>query len=168
MDLNKERLREAIREFVNGDFSVIVETEQKEGDLQIRRLIIEQPKDLELSDSEKLVLESERAKVTDKSIKYLLKKIGIPTNIFGYQYITDAILMLQENPTLIKHVTKYLYPDIAKKNNTTSSRVERAIRHAIEIAWCAMDNIEFDEIFVNSINKPTNCQFLATVNEYLS
>ena len=69
------------------------------------------------------------------TVTEILHQIGVPAHIKGYQFLRDAILMTMENQDYINSVTKRLYPEIAKRNGTTASRVERAIRHAIEVAW---------------------------------
>ena len=93
--------------------------------------------------------------------------IGVPANIKGYQYIRDAIIYSVYEPELISAVTKQLYPKVAKKNNTSPSRVERAIRHAIEVA-CTRGNEEllyrlFGYTVSNSKGKPTNSEFIAMI-----
>ncbi len=101
----------------------------------------------------------------------LIHKVGIPAHIKGYQYLRTAILMTYENQNLINSVTKELYPSIAKEYDTTSSRVERAIRHAIELAWDRGDCDVLDEMFGYTVQKskgkPTNSEFIALVSDYL-
>ncbi len=103
---------------------------------------------------------SDEQMVTD-----MLHQIGVPAHIRGYQFLRDAILMVTEDQELIGCVTKQLYPSIGKKNNTTASRVERAIRHAIEIAWDRGDvellNSYFGYTIHNLRGKPTNSEFIA-------
>ena len=93
--------------------------------------------------------------------------LGVPAHIKGYQYLRDAIMMVIEDLEMINGVTKLLYPDIAKKYKTTSSRVERAIRHAIEVAWNRGQVEVIDEIFRYTISngkgKPTNSEFIAMI-----
>ena len=101
----------------------------------------------------------------------IIHMIGIPANIKGYQYIRDAIMFTVYEPELISAVTKQLYPKIAKKNNTSASRVERAIRHAIEVA-CVRGNEEaLYRIFGYTVNgskgKPTNSEFIAMISDKL-
>jgi len=94
----------------------------------------------------------------------VMHQIGIPAHVKGYQYIRDAILMVVEDISLLGAVTKELYPDIAKKNDTAPSRVERGIRHAIELAWVRGNNDTLKKIFGYSMNierqKPTNSEFI--------
>ena len=95
----------------------------------------------------------------------VMHKIGIPAHVKGYQYIREAILMVVEDVSLLGAVTKELYPDVAKKFETTSSRVERGIRHAIELAWERGHTETLKQIFGYSMNvdrqKPTNSEFIA-------
>ena len=95
----------------------------------------------------------------------MMHQIGIPAHVKGYQYIRDAILMVVEDVSLLSAVTKELYPNIAKKNDTVSSRVERGIRHAIELAWVRGHTDTLKKIFGYSMNierqKPTNSEFIA-------
>lgn len=97
----------------------------------------------------------------------ILHQIGVPAHIKGYQFLRDAILMSIRDPELINAVTKRLYPDIAKANGTTASRVERAIRHAIEVAWDRGDvdtlNSYFGYTIHNLRGKPTNSEFIAMI-----
>ena len=101
-------------------------------------------------------------KVTD-----ILHEIGVPAHIKGYHYLRDSIIMSVEHPEIINAVTKQLYPSVAKKYETTSSRVERAIRHAIEISWTRGDIKLMEDLFGNSIDfdrsRPTNSEFLSTL-----
>ena len=105
-------------------------------------------------------------KVTD-----ILHQIGVPAHIKGYHYLRSSIMMSVENPEIINAVTKKLYPSVARKYNTTSSRVERAIRHAIEVAWDRGDvdtlNSYFGYTIHNSRGKPTNSEFIAMISDKL-
>lgn len=104
-------------------------------------------------------------------ITRLIHRVGIPAHIKGYQYLRTAIIMTYENPDLINSVTKELYPSIAKKYNTTSSRVERSIRHAIELAWdrgdCDVLGDMFGYTVQRSKGKPTNSEFIALIADYM-
>ena len=99
----------------------------------------------------------------------IIHQIGVPAHIKGYQYLRDAILLAIEDDTIINAVTKRLYPAVAKKHGTTSSRVERAIRHAIEVAWDRGDvdvlNSYFGYTIHNSRGKPTNSEFIAMISD---
>ena len=95
----------------------------------------------------------------------VMHQIGIPAHVKGYQYIREAILMVVKDASLLGAVTKELYPDVAKKYDTASSRVERGIRHAIELAWERGHTDTLKQIFGYSMNtarqKPTNSEFIA-------
>ncbi|MDE7390322.1 MAG: sporulation transcription factor Spo0A [Lachnospiraceae bacterium] len=101
----------------------------------------------------------------------ILHQIGVPAHIKGYHYLRDSIIMSVETPEIINAVTKRLYPSVAKKYETTSSRVERAIRHAIEVAWDRGDvdilNSYFGYTIHNSRGKPTNSEFIAMISDKL-
>ena len=97
----------------------------------------------------------------------MIHEIGVPAHIKGYQYLREAIMMSVEDPSMLSSITKVLYPTIAKKFQTTSSRVERAIRHAIEVAWTRGRMETLDALFGYTVNtgkgKPTNSEFIALI-----
>ena len=97
----------------------------------------------------------------------LIHEVGVPAHIKGYQYLREAICMSVRDIGLLNSVTKVLYPEIAKKYQTTASRVESAIRHAIEVAWTRGRLETIEELFGYTINtgkgKPTNSEFIALV-----
>lgn len=101
----------------------------------------------------------------------VLHNMGVPAHIKGYSFLRQAIIMAIEDPEVISLVTKRLYPDIAKMNSTTASRVERAIRHAIEVAWDRGNVDVLNEYFGYTINnmrgKPTNSEFVAMISDKL-
>ena len=105
----------------------------------------------------------------EDDVTQLLHEIGIPAHIKGYQYLRDAITISVEEKEMLVSVTKVLYPTIAKKHGTTSSRVERAIRHAIEVAWSRGQLEMIHEIFGYTVNsgkgKPTNSEFIALITD---
>ena len=105
------------------------------------------------------------------SVTKILHELGVPSHIKGYQYIRDGILMIYDNPEIVGGITKELYPDVAKKYNTTVSRVERAIRHAIEVSWNRGNWDLMEEIFGHSVDidkaKPTNSEFIVTIADKL-
>lgn len=105
------------------------------------------------------------------SITKMLHELGMPSHIKGYQYIREGICMIYNNPEVIGGITKELYPDIAEKYDTTVSRVERAIRHAIEVSWNRGNWDFMEEIFGHSVDidkaKPTNSEFMVTVADKL-
>ena len=114
-------------------------------------------------DNSKLNLE---AKVTN-----IIHDVGVPAHIKGYQYLRDGIIMAVNDVDVINQITKQLYPDLAKKYKTTPSRVERAIRHAIEVAWNRGQIESMENIFGYTVNsnrgKPTNSEFIAMIADKL-
>ncbi|MCD8158943.1 MAG: sporulation transcription factor Spo0A [Clostridiales bacterium] len=101
----------------------------------------------------------------------ILHEIGVPAHIRGYHYMRDAIIMAINDIDVLNYITKKLYPTIAKKHRTTSSRVERAIRHAIEVAWSRGRVDSINSLFGYTINsskgKPTNSEFIALIADRL-
>ena len=97
----------------------------------------------------------------------ILHQIGVPAHIKGYNYLRSSIILAVEDPAVINAITKQLYPTIAKMNDTTASRVERAIRHAIEVAWDRGDVDVLNSFFGYTIHstrgKPTNSEFVAMI-----
>ena len=97
----------------------------------------------------------------------MIHEIGIPAHIKGYHYLRDGIIMAVEDMDVLNAITKILYPTIAKRHQTTSSRVERAIRHAIEVAWSRGKLDTLDDLFgytvSNGKGKPTNSEFIALI-----
>ena len=110
---------------------------------------------------------SERNLETD--VTEIIHEIGVPAHIKGYQYLRDAIIMSVNDMDMLNSITKILYPTIAKKYQTTASRVERAIRHAIEVAWSRGKMDTIDEMFGYTIHngkgKPTNSEFIALITD---
>ena len=102
-------------------------------------------------------------------ITEILHQIGVPAHIKGYQYVREAIKLTVENPEMLNSVTKILYPTVAKNFKSTSSRVERAIRHAIEVAWDRGDvevlNSYFGYTIQSQRGKPTNSEFVAMISD---
>ncbi len=105
----------------------------------------------------------------ETDVTNIIHEIGVPAHIKGYQYLRDAIIMSVDNREVINSITKVLYPTIAKMNKTTPSRVERAIRHAIEVAWSRGKMDTIDDLFGYTINtgkgKPTNSEFIALISD---
>lgn len=103
----------------------------------------------------------------EKDVTNMIHEIGVPAHIKGYQYLREAIMMSVEDTEMLGSVTKVLYPTIAKRYQTTPSRVERAIRHAIEVAWSRGKMETLDALFGYTINtgkgKPTNSEFIALI-----
>ena len=108
-----------------------------------------------------------RGESLETRVTNMLHEIGIPAHIKGYHYLRDAIMMAVDDMDVLNAITKILYPTVAKKYQTTSSRVERAIRHAIEVAWSRGKLDTLDELFgytvSNGKGKPTNSEFIALI-----
>lgn len=136
----------------NREFRILITVPSGETDKNI-------PEGTEVSESEGRDLEKD---VTD-----MIHEIGVPAHIKGYQYLREAIMMSVEDVEMLGSITKILYPTIAKKYQTTPSRVERAIRHAIEVAWSRGRMETLDALFGYTINtgkgKPTNSEFIALI-----
>ena len=140
-------------------------------------------KPYELSDLENRILEASNVREKENkniniyhnnlqiSVTKILHELGVPSHIKGYQYIREGILLIYNNPEIIGGITKELYAEIANKYDTTVSRVERAIRHAIEVSWNRGDWELMEEIFGHSVDidkaKPTNSEFIVTVADKL-
>lgn len=107
----------------------------------------------------------------EAQVTKVIHQIGVPAHIKGYQYLRTAIMLTVEDNEIINSVTKILYPSVAKRYSTTSSRVERAIRHAIEVAWDRGDvdvlNSYFGYTIQNQRGKPTNSEFIAMIADNL-
>ncbi len=103
----------------------------------------------------------------ETDVTNMIHEIGVPAHIKGYQYLRDAIMMAVEDMNMLNSITKILYPTIAKNHKTTPSRVERAIRHAIEVAWSRGKMDTIDELFGYTVSvgkgKPTNSEFIALI-----
>ncbi len=103
----------------------------------------------------------------EQDVTNMIHEIGVPAHIKGYQYLREAIMMSVEDPAMISSITKILYPTIGKRFQTTPSRVERAIRHAIEVAWSRGRMETLDSLFGYTIDtgkgKPTNSEFIALI-----
>ena len=103
----------------------------------------------------------------ESDVTNIIHDVGVPAHIKGYQYLREAIIMSVNDNEMLNSITKILHPSIAKKFQTTPSRVERAIRHAIEVAWNRGKMDTIDELFGYTINaekgKPTNSEFIALI-----
>ena len=143
-------------------------------------MILNKIKQIRRSKTRKLVHTHRHGLVAEAGIEYksqsletdvtnIIHEIGVPAHIKGYQYLRDAIIMSVENREVINSITKVLYPTIAKMNQTTPSRVERAIRHAIEVAWSRGKMDTINELFGYTIStgkgKPTNSEFIALISD---
>ena len=105
----------------------------------------------------------------EREVTAVIHEVGVPAHIKGYQYVREAIVIAVQDMDVINAVTKVLYPEVARRYNTTPSRVERAIRHAIEVAWSRGKMDTIDEMFGYTIHngkgKPTNSEFIALITD---
>lgn len=145
----------------NKEFQIMITVpgEQNETEEGVSRFMIEPGKNGKAREKQEYDLEQD---VTD-----MIHEIGVPAHIKGYQYLREAIMMAVEDIDMLNSITKVLYPTIAKKFQTTPSRVERAIRHAIEVAWSRGRMETLDALFGYTVNtgkgKPTNSEFIALI-----
>ena len=128
-------------------------------------------KTISIVDTSEIKINRPESNDLEGEITNIIHEIGVPAHIKGYMYLREAITMVVNDIELLSAVTKELYPSIAKKYNTTASRVERAIRHAIEVAWSRgqVDTINklFGYTIHNDKGKPTNSEFIAMVADKL-
>ena len=121
---------------------------------------------IEISEENKKSEENLEALVTN-----VIHEVGVPAHIKGYQYLREAIILVVNDIDVINQITKQLYPEIAEKFHTTPSRVERAIRHAIEVAWGRGQTDAVESIFGYTVSaakgKPTNSEFIAMIADKL-
>lgn len=124
---------------------------------------MQEPKGLKACESKATYLDYN----LETDVTNMIHEIGVPAHIKGYQYLRDAIIMSVKDMEMLSSITKILYPTIAKMHQTTPSRVERAIRHAIEVAWSRGKMDTIDELFgytvSNGKGKPTNSEFIALI-----
>ena len=120
--------------------------------------------DIQVTDA---VIQTNAVRDLEKDVTDMIHEIGVPAHIKGYQYLREAIMMSVQDVEMLGSITKVLYPTIAKKYQTTPSRVERAIRHALEVAWSRGRMETLDALFGYTINtgkgKPTNSEFIALI-----
>lgn len=131
------------------------------------QVMINVPLQEETGESLENIIVEKKEHDLEKDVTDIIHEIGVPAHIKGYQYLREAIMLSVEDNEMLSAVTKILYPAIAKKYHTTSSRVERAIRHAIEVAWNRGNMDILDSMFGYTINvgkgKPTNSEFIALI-----
>ena len=134
--------------------------------------VIERTRRLTAAPSLEDVREESRARDLERQVTGIIHEIGVPAHIKGYQYLREAITLTVADMEVINAVTKVLYPAVAKKFGTTASRVERAIRHAIEVAWDRGDLETLQKYFgytvSNAKGKPTNSEFIAMIADRIS
>lgn len=120
-----------------------------------------------LSEAEKEGREEPKSPYLTRKVTEILRNLGVPAHIKGYGYLREAIILVVNDPDLINGITKELYPQVAETFHTTASRVERAIRHAIEVGWDRGDIEVLQNFFGNTVSlskgKPTNSEFIALV-----
>ena len=177
--LNQLRTSKIIKDIIVVTSFNEEETIRKVSEFGVKYVIL---KPFELSDLESKILEIKNSKSKGEilnlgtnslkvSVSKILHELGIPSHIKGYLYIRDAITLVYERPELIGGITKELYPLIGKNFDTSTSRVERAIRHAIEVSWNRGDWDLMEEIFGHSVDidraKPTNSEFIVTIADKL-
>lgn len=102
------------------------------------------------------------------NIENFLKELCVNPFLLGFNYLKEAIEICLNNQNMLNCITTYLYPTIAENNNTTPSRVERAIRHAIETSWDKVDGEIYYNVFFNEMDKPTNSKYIAYVCSYIN
>ncbi len=146
------------------DFCMLRPIDYKQLDERIRRIY-------SVRNAGKRAVSRGREPDIETQVTKVIHQIGVPAHIKGYQYLRTAIMLTIEDSDIINSVTKILYPSVAKKYSTTSSRVERAIRHAIEVAWDRGDvetlNSYFGYTIQNNRGKPTNSEFIAMIADNL-
>lgn len=138
---------------------------------RIRQLVGNHPSLTSAISNKANIVQMPKGKNLDANITTIIHEIGVPAHIKGYQYLREAITMVYNNIEILGAITKTLYPAIAEKYKTTPSRVERAIRHAIEVAWTRGNIDSISYIFGYTVNisksKPTNSEFIAMVADKL-
>ena len=126
-------------------------------------------KNFQSNNGTKEYVEQDMMKSLEEDVTGIIHEVGVPAHIKGYQYLREAIIMSVNNMDMLNSITKILYPSIAKKFQTTPSRVERAIRHAIEVAWSRGKMDTLDDLFGYTISngkgKPTNSEFIALITD---
>ena len=155
----------------------IIKNKQDEYDLIILDLVIDLPElEKRILETTNLIKQGNKSVNLYKhnlqvSITSILHELGVPSHIKGYQYIRESIMIVYDRPEIIGGITKELYPEVAQKYDTTVSRVERAIRHAIEVSWNRGSWDLMENIFGHSIDidkaKPTNSEFIVTIADKL-
>ena len=175
-ELNKRNLKENILVLTSYNEE---STTRRVSEYGVKYMIL---KPFDLKDLENKAMEILNRKTETKMIDFeendkqiiitkLLHDLGMPSNIKGYHYIRDAVSLVYNDPSLIGGITKILYPKIGKKYDASVTRVERAIRHAIEVSWNRADWDLMEEIFGHSVDidkaKPTNSEFIVTLADKL-
>ncbi len=147
-------------------FEVIIPKGEASSAQNRRKTDFMQPEEIYEDQNREELLKNARDRL-ESEVTAIIHEVGVPAHIKGYHYLRDAIMMSVEDMEMLGAVTKILYPAIAKKHNTTASRVERAIRHAIEVAFSRGKIETIEELFGYTISegkgKPTNSEFIALI-----
>lgn len=147
-------------------FKILTDLIHQDKEFQIMITVPSTKKDGNILVSEQMEM-PKKVRDLEKDVTDMIHEIGVPAHIKGYQYLREAIMMSVEDIEMLNSITKILYPTIAKKFATTPSRVERAIRHAIEVAWSRGKMETLEALFGYTINtgkgKPTNSEFIALI-----
>lgn len=149
-------------------FKILTELMHQDKEFQIVIKVPSTKRNGELVQAQMPEMEKEKpVRDLEKDVTDMIHELGVPAHIKGYQYLREAIMMAVEDIEMLGSITKILYPTIAKRFQTTPSRVERAIRHAIEVAWSRGKMETLDALFGYTINtgkgKPTNSEFIALI-----
>ena len=168
-DVTQDAFKMGVNYFIMKPFKkdVVLDKIRRVGSYRAR------PRGLDLSGGRKIKPYESQLEYMEQNLEndvtQILHEIGVPAHIKGYQYLRDAIAISVEDQEMLTSVTKVLYPNIAKKHQTTPSRVERAIRHAIEVAWnrgkMETINVIFGYTVSNGKGKPTNSEFIALLSD---
>lgn len=152
---DNERIYKILGDLMNGDKEFQIMITVPSGKREGVRSVVQEPQKPQVK------------RDLEQDVTNMIHEIGVPAHIKGYQYLREAIMMSVDDPTMISSITKILYPTIAKRFQTTPSRVERAIRHAIEVAWSRGRMETLDALFGYTIDtgkgKPTNSEFIALI-----
>lgn len=172
----KEKVQKCINEFLEKDNIRIILKVDEGGILEV----VITTKDIEENQNEEdasnvtvINVNQEEEKQVNilEEITEIMHQVGVPANICGYKYLREAIFMVYNDFEIIHHLCKELYPDIAKKYQTTSSKVERAIRYAIELSWKRGDLKKIEELYSYTIDygkgKPTNSEYISIIADNL-
>lgn len=163
---DNEKVHKILDDLMNADreFQIMITVPSGKKELMP---VKEKLKGAEMKMQENGMVVKKVTKDLEKDVTDMIHEIGVPAHIKGYQYLREAIMMSVEDNSMLSSITKVLYPTIAKRFQTTPSRVERAIRHAIEVAWSRGKMETLDGLFGYTVNtgkgKPTNSEFIALI-----
>lgn len=163
---DNEKVYKILDDLMNADkeFQIMITVPSKNKDRGMIKTQVNMPK---TAVKETLPAAKTAGRDLEKDVTDMIHEIGVPAHIKGYQYLREAIMMSVKDNSMLSSITKILYPTIAKNFQTTPSRVERAIRHAIEVAWSRGKMETLDGLFGYTVNtgkgKPTNSEFIALI-----